>query len=128
MAAFPERHPESDNWEHDINYFKHKVDAGADFAITQMFFDNRYFFEYLERVEKAGITVPIIPGIMPITNFKQINEEVVKVGVEFAILQCQELLDSDAKGLHFYTLNKSTATVEIYKNLSLPTKKFRLSE
>lgn len=147
VAAFPERHPESPNWEHDINYFRHKVDAGADFAITQMFFDNRYFFEYLERVKKTGITVPIIPGIMPITNFKQIkrfselcgatipewlvkkmeplqenNEEVAKVGVEFAIRQCQELLDSDAKGLHFYTLNKSSATVEIYKNLSLPTK------
>lgn len=142
VAAYPEGHPESPNLERDIYYFKKKVEAGADFAITQMFFDNRYFYDYLELCEKEGIDIPIIPGIMPITNFKQIrkfalmcgatipeplvkklekvqnkNEEVEKIGIEFAVKQCEDLLENGVKGLHFYTLNKSKATIEIYNQI-----------
>ena len=142
VAAYPEGHPESPNLERDIYYFKKKVEAGAEFAITQMFFDNRFFYDFLERVEKAGINIPIIPGIMPITNFKQIRkfalmcgatipeelvkkleavedkpEEVEKIGIEYAVKQCEDLLKNGAKGLHFYTLNKSKATIQIYERI-----------
>ncbi|HIE58428.1 MAG TPA: methylenetetrahydrofolate reductase [NAD(P)H] [Persephonella sp.] len=142
VATYPEGHPESPNLERDVYYFKKKVEAGADFAITQMFFDNRYFYDYLELCEKEGIDIPIIPGIMPITNFKQIrkfalmcgatipeplvkklekvqdkNEEVEKIGIEFAVKQCEDLLENGVKGLHFYTLNKSKATIEIYNQI-----------
>ncbi len=142
VAAYPEGHPESPNLERDIYYFKKKVEAGAEFAITQMFFDNRFFYDFLERVEKAGINIPIIPGIMPITNFKQIRkfalmcgatipeelikkleavedrpEEVEKIGIEYAVKQCEDLLKNGAKGLHFYTLNKSKATIQIYEKI-----------
>ena len=142
VAAYPEGHPESPNLERDVYYFKKKVEAGADFAITQMFFDNRYFYDYLELCEKEGIDIPIIPGIMPITNFKQIrkfalmcgatipeplvrklekvqdkNEEVEKIGIEFAVKQCEDLLENGVKGLHFYTLNKLKATIEIYNQI-----------
>lgn len=142
VAAYPEGHPESPNLERDVYYFKKKVKAGADFAITQMFFDNSYFYDYLELCEKEDINIPIIPGIMPITNFKQIrkfalmcgatipehlvkklekvqdkNEEVEKIGIEFAVKQCEDLLENGVKGLHFYTLNKSKATIEIYNQI-----------
>ncbi len=142
VAAYPEGHPESPNLERDIYYFKKKVEAGAEFAITQMFFDNKFFYDFLERVEKAGINIPIIPGIMPITNFKQIRkfalmcgatipeelvkkleavedkpEEVEKIGIEYAVKQCEDLLKNGAKGLHFYTLNKSKATIQIYEKI-----------
>ncbi|NPA51656.1 MAG: methylenetetrahydrofolate reductase [NAD(P)H] [Aquificae bacterium] len=141
-AAYPEGHPESPNLERDIFFFKKKVEAGAEFAITQMFFDNRFFYDFLEKVSKEGIDIPIIPGIMPITNFKQIRkfalmcgatipeelvkrleavenkpEEVKKVGIEYATKQCIDLLEHGVKGLHFYTLNKSDATIQIYENI-----------
>ena len=140
VAVYPEGHPESPNLERDIYYFKKKVDAGADFGITQMFFDNSYFYRYMELLKKEGVNIPIIPGIMPITNFKQIRkfalmcgatipESLVKklekyeynpkdlenVGIEFAIEQCRDLLKNGVKGLHFYTLNKSMATLRIYE-------------
>ncbi len=139
VASYPEGHPESPNMEWEIRFFKEKVDAGADFSITQMFFENRYYYEFVELCDRAGIEIPIIPGIMPITNFRQIKkfasmcgatipqsliermepvedrpEEVAKIGVEFAIGQCEELLKNGVPGLHFYTLNKSRATIEIY--------------
>ncbi|WP_028949918.1 methylenetetrahydrofolate reductase [NAD(P)H] [Sulfurihydrogenibium subterraneum] len=142
VASYPEGHPESPNLERDIYYFKQKVEAGASFSITQMFFDNVYFYDFLDRCEKAGIKIPIIPGIMPITNFNQIRkfaslcgatipEEVVKLfekyadnpeetkktGIEFATKQCEDLLKNGVKGLHFYTLNKSDATIQIYNNI-----------
>ncbi len=142
VAAYPEGHPESPNIERDVLYFKHKVEAGADFAITQMFFDNRFFYEYVEQLEKEGVNIPVIPGIMPITNFKQIRkfafmcgatipeelvkrleavedkpEEVKKIGIEYATEQCIDLLKHGVKGLHFYTLNKSDATIQIYNNI-----------
>ncbi len=141
VAGYPEKHPESRSFEEDIEHLKLKVDSGADFIVTQLFFNNDAFFEFLERAEKAGIHVPIIPGIMPITNFSQIKRftemcgahlpekivndlekikdnsgEVQKYGTDYAIQQCKELLDNGVKGIHFYTLNKSKATMEIFKD------------
>jgi len=142
VAAYPEGHPESPDLDTDLKFFKRKVDAGAEFAITQMFFDNRYFYNFMDRLHKIGVGIPVIPGIMPITNFKQIKkfadmcgatiprslieklqpvadkpEEVEKIGIEFAIKQCEDLLKNGVKGLHFYTLNKSKATIKIYQQI-----------
>ncbi len=139
VASYPEGHPESPNMEWEIRYFREKVSAGADFSITQMFFENRYYYEFVDLCRRAGIDIPIIPGIMPITNFRQIRkfasmcgatipqsliermepvedrpEEVAKIGVEFAIEQCEDLLRNGVPGLHFYTLNRSRATLQIY--------------
>ncbi|MGB9874233.1 MAG: methylenetetrahydrofolate reductase [NAD(P)H], partial [Hydrogenobacter sp.] len=140
VASYPEGHPESPNMEWEIRYFKKKVSAGADFSITQMFFLNEYYYRFVELCQKEGVHIPIIPGIMPITNFKQVSkfasmcgatipddlikklepyadnqEETTKIGVEFAIRQCEDLLDNGVPGLHFYTLNKSKATIQIYE-------------
>lgn len=142
VAAYPEGHPESPNIEWEIKYFKQKVEKGASFAITQMFFDNSYYYEFLDLCHKANINIPIIPGIMPITNIKQISkfasmcgatipsyitdalenlseEDVVKKGVEIAINQCEDLIKNGIKHIHFYTLNKSRATLEILKAINL---------
>ena len=141
-AGYPEGHPESPNLEKDIEFLKYKVSQGAEFIITQLFFDNSYYFDFVKRARKAGINVPIIPGIMPVTNFSQVKrftemigasipEELIEklnpyhdnkektydIGVEFAIKQCRELIDAGAPGLHFYTLNKSRATVDIFSSL-----------
>ena len=141
-AAFPERHPKSSSVESDLKYLKVKVDAGVDFLITQLFFDNNFYFEFMKHASKAGITIPIIPGIMPITDVAQVErftslcgatipsglraalhkvdgntEEVINLGVQYATRQCIELLDRGAPGIHFYTLNKSPATREIFKRL-----------
>lgn len=141
-AGYPESHPESDSLDQDIQYLKFKIDQGVDFIVTQLFFDNNYYFDFVDRARKAGIEVPIIPGIMPITNFKQIKrftdmcganipQELVsqlephqdnltktyEIGVEFSINQCRELLSKGVPGLHFYTLNKSRATVDIYSSI-----------
>ncbi|WP_029551870.1 methylenetetrahydrofolate reductase [NAD(P)H] [Thermocrinis jamiesonii] len=140
VASYPEKHPESPNMDWEIKHFKEKVLAGADFSITQMFFDNTYYYRFVERCQREGINIPIIPGIMPITNFSQIKkfaimcgatipqnlvellepysdnpEETTKRGVEFAIKQCEDLLSNGVPGLHFYTLNKSKATLLIYQ-------------
>ncbi len=140
VAAYPEGHPESPNLEWEVKFFKRKVEAGADFAITQMFFVNEYYYRFVELCQKAGVEIPIIPGIMPITNFRQIKkfaslcgatipsslvekmervedrpEEVKKIGIEFAIEQCLDLIEHGVPGLHFYTLNKSDATLRIYE-------------
>ncbi len=142
VAVYPECHLESPSREADLEYTKEKVDAGADFAITQMFFDNRYFFEFRERAEKRGIALPIFPGIMPITDLAKVKkfasfcgatippwieekmapfldkpEEMEKVGVEIAIRQGEDLLDQGVSYLHFYTLNRSEAVVKIVKAL-----------
>jgi len=142
VAAYPEGHPESPNMEWEIRYFKQKVEKGASFAITQMFFDNAYYYEFLDLCHKANIDIPIVPGIMPITNIKQISkfasmcgatipshitdalenlseEDVVKKGVEIAINQCEDLAKNGIKHIHFYTLNKSKATLDILKALKL---------
>ena len=140
VASYPEGHPESPNMEWEIRFFREKVLAGADFSITQMFFENSYYYEFVDLCQRSGIEVPIIPGIMPITNFKQIKkfasmcgatipqsliekmepvedrpEEVEKIGVDFAVRQCEDLISNGVPGLHFYTLNRSRATLKIYE-------------
>jgi len=141
-AGYPEAHPESASIDEDIKNLKYKVDQGADFIVTQLFFDNSYYFDFVARARKAGISIPIVPGIMPITNFKQIKKftqmcgakipqklvsqlephqenlsKTYEIGVEFSINQCKELLANGAPGLHFYTLNKSRATVDIFSSI-----------
>ena len=137
-ACYPERHPESQGDEDDIKWTAHKVEVGASFLISQLFFDNEKYFELGDRMRAEGVKVPIVPGIMPITNVSQIErftkmcgatipEElherlhaaqddpaiVMAAGIEHAIKQCRELLERGAPGLHFYTLNKSHATRSI---------------
>jgi methylenetetrahydrofolate reductase (NADPH) len=134
-ACFPEVHPEAPSLEHDLRYARLKVERGAGFLITQLFFDNELYFDFVEEARAAGITVPMIPGIMPITNYKQIKtitgmcgasippdlarelderaddpEAVAELGVAYATLQCSDLLARGAPGIHFYTLNRSPAT------------------
>jgi methylenetetrahydrofolate reductase (NADPH) len=133
VAGYPEGHLEASSMKADIEYLRQKVDAGADFIITQIFFDNRYFFDFVERAAASGIDVPIIPGIMPIVNLGQVqrftqmcgatvpdrivgdmegrdDEEMVRIGVRYAADQCRELIDEGVAGLHFYTLNRNQAT------------------
>ncbi len=142
VAAYPEKHPECPTAEQDLDNLKRKVDAGADFLITQLFFDNRDYFDFVSRTRKAGIQIPIIPGIMPIVSVAQIKRftdmcgakipadllksiEAVQedprvvehCGVLHSASQCRELLASGAPGIHFYTLNKSRATWAIFENL-----------
>jgi methylenetetrahydrofolate reductase (NADPH) len=141
-AAYPEKHPESPSRESDLACLKFKVDAGADFLITQLFFDNNDYFDFIERSRRIGIDLPIIPGIMPILSVPQIKRftemcgariparllrqietfqddplAVEKCGIEHATGQCQNLLDQHAPGIHFYTLNRSKATWEIFRSL-----------
>jgi methylenetetrahydrofolate reductase (NADPH) len=138
VAGFPEGHVDCPDKETDSKYLKIKIDAGGEFVITQIFFDNRDYFEYLERTKKVGVNVRIIPGILPITNYQTLlrfcntcgatipqkvhdifkpldgdNEATYKAGVEFAVKQCNELLAGGAPGLHFYSLNKVEPTREI---------------
>lgn len=142
VAVYPEGHPESPSQEMDMYYTRQKIDAGADFAITQMFFDNSYFYQFLERAEKAGITIPVIPGIMPISDLARIQKfsqmcgatlpgrivrrlekaeagEAGKVGLEVAIEQCADLLEHGVRYFHFYTLNQAEAVSRIVADLGL---------
>ena len=137
-ACYPEKHPESPSADDDLSWAKHKVACGVEFLITQLFFDSEDYFRFVERARAAGITVPIVPGIMPITSVSQIErftkmcgaripEElrarlhrfeddpsvVMAIGIEHAIRQCRRLLEANAPGLHFYTLNKSHAARSI---------------
>jgi methylenetetrahydrofolate reductase (NADPH) len=134
-ACFPEIHPDAPDRQADLGYARAKEEAGASFLITQLFFDNELYFEYVDEARAAGITVPIVPGIMPITNLSQIKrftemcgasipeqleeqlngraddpEAVAELGVAYATLQCSDLLARGAPGVHFYTLNRSPAT------------------
>ena len=142
VAGYPEGHIESLDRETDWGHLQEKVEAGADFIITQLFFDNHHFFTFERSMRERGVKVPIIPGIMPITNYNQILrftricgatipdklvkdlepiqnnlEAVHRYGVKHAIQQCEELLDHGVAGIHFYTLNKSKATGEIIRSL-----------
>lgn len=145
VAGFPEGHPATPNRLKEMEYMRAKVDAGADYICTQLFFDNHDFFDYRERCAMEGIEVPIIAGIMPVTSKKGMKrmaelaegsrypaklmkalaragdsqEAVEKVGIHYAAQQCMELLDGSVAGLHFYTLNQSKATQEIYASLGL---------
>jgi methylenetetrahydrofolate reductase (NADPH) len=141
-ACYPECHPESATPELDLQTVKRKVDAGVQVLVTQLFFDNQSYFTYVERARAAGITVPVIAGIMPITNVSQIKRftamcgasipapllarleaigadaaAVQAIGVEHATEQCRALLAGGAPGIHFYTLNRSPATVEVLERL-----------
>ena len=143
-AAFPETHIHATSAEDDLRHLKTKVDLGAGFLITQLFFDNAAYFEFVGRARAIGIDVPIIPGILPITNIAQLQritslcganippalkaeldaraddpEAVAEFGVAYAALQCAELLAGGAPGIHFYTLNRSPATRAILSALKL---------
>jgi methylenetetrahydrofolate reductase (NADPH) len=143
-ACFPEVHPEAPDLAHDLRFLKDKVQSGASFLITQLFFDNELYFRFVEEARAAGIEVPILPGIMPITDVGQIKtitgmcgasipaallaalewragdpDAVLQLGVSYATLQCAELLARGAPGIHFYTLNRSPATRAILSALRL---------
>jgi methylenetetrahydrofolate reductase (NADPH) len=134
-SCFPEVHPEADSLEADLAYLRTKVEGGASFLITQLFFDNRVFFDWLAAARRAGIDVPIIPGVMPITSYAQIRrfceiceatipepladamealdgdaDAEQELGIAYAARQCEDLLAAGAPGIHFYTLNKAPAT------------------
>ena len=143
VAGFPEGHPETPNTLRQMDHLKAKVDAGADWICTQLFFDNNAFYDWKERCDIAGIDLPIIAGIMPITSIKGLKrmadlaggtrfpasllrsmqriqddpEAVANVGTHWATEQCRDLVDRGVSGIHFYTLNQSQATTAIYRTL-----------
>jgi methylenetetrahydrofolate reductase (NADPH) len=147
VAGFPEGHPETPNTLRLMDHLKAKVEAGADWICTQLFFDNRAFLDWSERCDLAGIRVPILAGVMPVlstANLERMAElaacthipakllralqrcgddadGVERVGIHWATQQCLELLDHGVRGIHFYTLNRSAATREIFRNLGLKT-------
>ncbi len=145
VAGFPEGHPQCLNRTRDLEHLKQKVDAGADAVVTQLFFDNADFLRFRDDCRRIGIDVPIVAGIMPIQKVDQIKRFVTmcgakiphpllttlerldsdpaaveRAGIDYATRQCQDLVFHGVDGLHFYTLNKSTATVEICQSLTLP--------
>jgi methylenetetrahydrofolate reductase (NADPH) len=141
-AGYPEKHPEAPDFDTDLTRLKDKVQAGADFIITQLYFDNDSFFHFVDCARAAGIRVPIIAGIMPVTNVAQVRkftamcgaviparmqrdldaiaadvEAVHRYGVDWSTRQCRELLERGVDGLHFYTLNRSKSSQQIVENL-----------
>ena len=149
VAGFPEGHPATPNRLIEMDHFKAKVEAGADYVVTQLVFDNRDFFDFRERCALANIHVPIIAGIMPITSMNGLKriaelaggarfpakllralqrceddrEGIRRVGVHFALEQCHDLLDNNVAGIHFYTLNRSDATRVIFDSLGIPRRR-----
>ena len=145
VAGFPEGHiAQTEGKYADWQHLKHKIDQGADFVITQLFFDNRDYFEFRDYLASLGVTVPLVPGIIPIQSAAQIkrfvalcgaglpaglvseldrrgndDEAVAQFGIEYATRQCENLLREDVPGLHFYTLNKAQSTSQIVGNLNL---------
>ena len=143
VAGFPEGHPETPNCLVHMEHLKAKVDAGANYVCTQMFFDNRAFYDWCERCELGGIKLPLVAGIMPITSLAGMQrmaelaggtmfpaplqkriyrcqddpEAVARVGIHWATEQCRDLIDQGVDGIHFYTLNRSDATRTIYQTL-----------
>jgi methylenetetrahydrofolate reductase (NADPH) len=145
VAGYPEGHPQCLNRTRDLEHLRQKVDLGANFIITQLFFDNSDFFRFRDACRSLGIKVPIVAGLMPILNLSQTKrfvsmcgakiphplltrmetlegdaDALYRAGIEYAIAQCRELLANGVQGLHFYTLNKSKATVEICQALDFP--------
>ena len=141
-ACYPEGHLECKDLDKEIENLKRKVDSGVDFLVTQLFFDNQHYFKFLDRAQKENINIPVVPGIMPILNLKQIqrftkmcgaslspsllakfsgveedNEKVREIGIAHAVEQCRELLTNNTPGIHFYTLNRSKATLAILEGL-----------
>ena len=144
VAAYPEMHPQAGSFEKDLQHFVNKVKAGADSAITQYFFNADSYFYFVERVQAMGIDIPIIPGIMPITNYSKLarfsdacgaeiprwirkqleaygddSDSIMKFGEEVVTDMCQRLLDGGAPGLHFYTLNQAAPSLAVWKNLQV---------
>lgn len=144
VAGYPEKHPEAKDLDTDLVNLKRKVDAGADAVFTQLFYENANFLKFRDRCEKLGIKIPVVPGIMPITEFARIKRitsmcgavfptslasrlEAVQhdaqaqfdIGVEFAIQQCRELIDAGVPGMHFYVLNRSESCERILEGLNL---------
>ncbi len=144
VAGYPEGHPETPNRLLEMDYLKAKVDAGADYICSQLFFDNREFYDFCERCDLAGIRVPIVAGVAPVTSLKlmermaevsagtrfparflkamrraESEEHVSKVGIHWATEQVRDLIDHNVKGVHLYTLNKSNATRRIYDSLGV---------
>ena len=144
VAAYPEVHPDSRSVEGDLKYFKAKVDAGADSAITQYFYNAEAYFRFIDACDKLGITIPIVPGIMPITNYQTLvrfsdtcgadiprwirkhleayqddPQSLRAFGEEVVTRLCQQLLEAGAPGLHFYTLNQTGPTLKLWHNLNL---------
>ena len=144
VAAYPEVHPQAPNLDADLRNFKRKVEAGADTAITQYFYNPGAYFRFVSDCEKLGIDLPIVPGIMPITNYTQLSrfseacgaeiprwirkrleafgddrESIRAFGIEVVTILCERLLEQGAPGLHFYTLNQSEACLAIWENLGL---------
>ncbi|MBK8979392.1 MAG: methylenetetrahydrofolate reductase [NAD(P)H] [Planctomycetes bacterium] len=143
-ACYPEKHVESVDLDADLQHLVHKVGCGVDFLVSQLFFDNQEFLAFVRRARSAGIACPIVPGLMPVTNVAQVRRftdmcgaripqelhrrlqivkddpgAVVATGVAWTIQQCAELLDTGAPGVHFYTLNKSSATLAVHAALGL---------
>lgn len=144
VAAFPDVHPSSASLAFDVAVLKAKQERGADFAMTQMFFEPESYFRLVEAATTAGVAMPIIPGIMPVTNVRQLErfaqlngaplpgrmvaafeavgddpEAVVELGIEYAATLCDQLLEGGAPGLHFFTLNRSFSTLRVYRDLGL---------
>jgi len=141
VAGYPEKHFEAPSMKFDLKYLKEKIDNGAEYIVTQMFFDNQKYFDYVAKVREAGIDVPIIPGIKPITTLGQItmlprtffldlpdaltdelekcktNADVKEVGIAWAIQQCKELVAANVPSLHFYTMSKADATYKVAKEV-----------
>ena len=144
VAGYPEKHVEAVDMESDLLHLKEKVNAGGDFIVTQLFFNNHAYFSYVDKVRALGINVPVVAGLMPITDTDQIKrfsdmcgaklpldllvklenaggnkEKVVQIGIDHAVAQARELLSKGAPGIHFYTLNKSHSTRAIFKKLKI---------
>lgn len=139
-ACYPEIHPESKNREEDIKYLKNKVELGAKCLMTQMFFDNKVFYKFLDEIKKCGIDVPVLAGIMPVTTTKQLgtsvqlsgssvpnelssliakygdnHDDMKKAGIEYAVAQIEDLKKNGVDGIHLYTMNKADVTMAIYE-------------
>jgi methylenetetrahydrofolate reductase (NADPH) len=147
VAAYPEMHPQAANPGTDFEHFRRKVEAGADGALTQLFYNAGAYFHFVDRCSKAGITIPIVPGIMPITSFantvrfcsgcgadlprwvklrlEELQEDkaaLLDFGLDVVTRLCQTLLENGAPGLHFYTINQADPTLRLWKNLGLPVR------
>lgn len=141
-SFYPEKHLEAESLAHDIGFLKLKQDQGADFAVSQIFFDNPTFYEFRRLAQQAGVTIPLVAGIMPVTSLDQLGEkgilqragtvippaltqalgngrksEIVERGVEYAVTQCRDLLQNETAGIHFYTLNRSTSSLRVTEAL-----------
>ncbi len=141
-SFYPEKHLEAESLAHDIGFLKLKQDQGADFAVSQIFFDNPTFYEFRARAQDAGVTIPLVAGIMPVTSLDQLGakgilqragtvipksltdalgagtrSEIVERGVHFAVAQCRDLLQNGTAGIHFYTLNRSTSSLRVTEAL-----------